>query len=184
MDVEHVDALGTGKRCEADGRFVGGAEQGQRVGEPRGEGGFVVRHGRPGLLLARAVVVGGEPFDAGAEDFSQQRRVRRQERPQRKLRLYARHHHLDTLPTLARRALSPSPLAGEGRPRAARAGGGGGARRVLGVEVNSPSRFDRTSLFQNLSTKKSFAANHRSRRSSVDESACCPPSTSTTTRAV
>src|SRR5262252_3231288 len=92
MNVEHVDALGTGKRCEPDRRSVDGAEQGQRVGEPRGEGGFVVRHGRPGLLLARAVVVGGQLGDAGAEDFSQQRRVRRQERPQCKLRLYARRH--------------------------------------------------------------------------------------------
>src|SRR5262249_54839147 len=70
MDVEHVDALGTGKRCEAHRRSVDGAEQGQRVGEPRGEGGFVVRHRRPGLLLARAVVVAGQLGDAGAEDFS------------------------------------------------------------------------------------------------------------------
>src|SRR5262249_50404646 len=92
MNVEHVDALGTGKRCEADGRSVDGAEQSQRIGEPRGEGGFVVRRRRPGLLLARAVVVAGQFGDAGAKDFSEQRRVRRQKRSQRKLRLYARHH--------------------------------------------------------------------------------------------
>src|SRR5262249_58685256 len=80
------------KRREADGRAVDGAEQGQRVDEPRGEGGFVVRRRGPGLLLAGAVVVAGQLGDAGAEDFSQQRRVRRQERPQRPLPLYARHH--------------------------------------------------------------------------------------------
>src|SRR5262249_48035402 len=91
-NVEHGEALATGKRCEAEGRAVEGAEQGQRVREPRGEGGFVVRHRRPGLLLARAVVVAGQLFDAGAKDFSQQRRIRRQKRPQRRLSLYARHH--------------------------------------------------------------------------------------------
>src|SRR5262249_51234330 len=92
MNVEHVDARGAGKRCEANGRAVDGAEQGQRVREPRGEGDFVVRHRRPGLLLGRAVILAGQLFDAGAKDFSQQRRIRRQKRPQRRLSLYARHH--------------------------------------------------------------------------------------------
>src|SRR5262245_56464290 len=92
VNVEHVDALRAGKGCEADRRAVDGAEQGQRVGEPRGEGGFVVRRRRPSLLLGRAVVVAGQLFDAGAKDFRPQRRVRRQEWPQRELRLYARHH--------------------------------------------------------------------------------------------
>src|SRR5262249_9063150 len=74
----------------ANGRAVDGSEQGQRVREPRGEGGFVVRDRRPRLLLGRAVVLAGQFGDAGAKDFSQQRRIRRQKRPQR--RLYVRHH--------------------------------------------------------------------------------------------
>src|SRR5262249_5009224 len=71
---------------------VDGAEQGHRVGEPRREGRLVVGRRRPSLLLRRAVIVAGQLRDAGAEDLGDERRVRRQERPQRKLRLYARHH--------------------------------------------------------------------------------------------
>src|SRR5262245_43720702 len=44
--------------------------------------------------------------------------------------------------------------------------------------------FVKTSLFQNRFTRKSFAANQRSRCSSRSESACRPPSTSTTRRAL
>src|SRR5262249_25709873 len=92
MNVKHVEPLAAGKRGKADGRAVDGTQQSYRLGEPRGEGCLVVGRRRPGLLLRRAVIVAGELRDAGAEDFRQQRRVRRQERPQRKLWLCARHH--------------------------------------------------------------------------------------------
>src|SRR5260370_934706 len=55
MNVEHVDALPAGKRCEADGRAIDRAEQGQIVRDSRREGGFVVHRRRPSLLLARGI---------------------------------------------------------------------------------------------------------------------------------
>ena len=53
------------------------------------EGGLVIGGGGPGLLLRRGVVLGGQVLDAVAEDFAQQRRVGRQERPQRQLGMRA-----------------------------------------------------------------------------------------------
>src|SRR5262249_53734047 len=75
-----------------DGRAVDGAEQGQRIGEPRGEGRLIVRGCRPSLLLGFAIVVAGELRDAGAKDLRDQRRVRRQKRPQRQLGCRPRAH--------------------------------------------------------------------------------------------
>src|SRR5207245_6717352 len=76
----------------ADRRAVDRAEQGQSLGEPRGERRLIVRAGYPSLLLRLAVVVAGELGDAGAKDVREQRRVGRQKRPQRKLGFRLRHH--------------------------------------------------------------------------------------------
>src|SRR5262249_53293992 len=92
MDVEHVDAVRAGERCEADGRAVDRAKQGQRVGEPRGESLLVVRARRPSLLLVFAVVFASEFRDAGAKYFREQRRIRRQKRSQRRFPLCLRRH--------------------------------------------------------------------------------------------
>src|SRR5581483_6784871 len=73
--------------------------------------------GGPGLLLRLAVVVAGQLRDRGAEDFGQNRRVGRQERPQRQFGMRLRTHRASLF--------LPSPLVGEGgRERSERPGEG------------------------------------------------------------
>ena len=134
-------------------RAVKCRDQRQLGRQPRAEFFLVVRSRRPGLLLRLAVIIGGQFLDAGAEDFGEQRHVRRQHRPHRELRLRAGDH----------RACSASSASAS--------------------TVITPSKFDSTSLFQKRSTRNPFAANHRSRYWSRKESACWPPSTSITSRA-
>jgi hypothetical protein len=65
---------------------------GEAVGEARREGIFVLGSRCPGLLLPLAVIIGRELFHAGAKNLREQRRVGRQERPQREARMGSGHH--------------------------------------------------------------------------------------------
>ncbi len=128
MHVEHIDAVAAIERCEADRRSVDDAEQGQALRQPRPEGQFVVGDRRPSPLLGLAVIVPGQLLDAGAQNLGDERSIGRQVRPERQLGMRTRGHRIAPLAAAVRRSAAraagslPSPLVGEGRPRAARSG--------------------------------------------------------------
>ena len=64
-------------------------DQRQLAAELLAESCLVIGGGGPGFLLRLAVVLVGQILDAVAEDFAQQRRVRRQKRPQREFGMRA-----------------------------------------------------------------------------------------------
>ena len=66
-------------------RAAEGRDQRQLAGKFCAEFLLVVGRRHPRLLLRLAVVVGGQFLDGGAEDFRQQRHIRRQHRPHREL---------------------------------------------------------------------------------------------------
>ena len=133
MHVEHVDARVVGERGEADRGAGEGCDESEVAGKFLAEFLLVVGGRRPRPLLRRAVIVGGQLLDAGAENLRQVRHVRRQQRPHRELFLRAGCHG---------QSLTSNAC----------------ARTVI-----TPSRFDNTSLFQKRKTRNLFAANQRSR---------------------
>ena len=91
MHIEHVDAGVVGERRKADGRARVRGDERQLTRKPHAESFLIVGGRRPGFLLRFAVIVSGQLLDAGAEDFREQRHVRRQHRPHGEVCLWVGH---------------------------------------------------------------------------------------------
>src|SRR5260221_4520901 len=86
MNIEQIEAVGALERHEAHRRAAERGDERQLPRQPGAEG-RVVGDGCPDGALRLAVILCGQLLDAGAKDFGEQRRIRRQIRPQRQLRI-------------------------------------------------------------------------------------------------
>src|SRR5690349_7391503 len=113
MDIKHVDPVLAFERGEADRRALKCCNQGQLPRKLATKFSDIVGRRRPGLLLRFGIIVTRQFFYAVAENFTQQRRVRWQERAQCEHGMRYCHHRATfhcVLPSLVSSSSMPIAL--------------------------------------------------------------------------
>src|SRR6185437_15445988 len=111
MHIEHIYLVLAFERGEADRRSLQRRDKRQLPRKLAPEATEVIRNGRPSLLLGFCIVVAGQLLDAVAKDFTQQQRIRRQERTQCELRMRSGHHRATSHVVPSLESLSTTPIA-------------------------------------------------------------------------
>src|SRR5205085_1720693 len=110
-DIEHIDLIGALERGESNRRILQGRNQRQLTGKAFAERVFVVDGSGPGFLLRFAVIVTGQFQDGRSKDRRQYRRIRREERPQRRFGQRLSHYRAISQVVPSLESLITTPIA-------------------------------------------------------------------------
>src|SRR5205085_10133627 len=111
MDIEHIDVIGALERGESNWRILQGRNQCKLTGQALAKRVFVVDGSGPGFLLRFAVVIARQFQDGRGKDRRQNRRIRREERPQRRFGQRLSHYRAISQVVPSLESLITTPIA-------------------------------------------------------------------------